>query len=247
MALRELKSVYAGSLFGFAWAVANPLSQVLIYGVVFGMFFKLKPDPVYGTGSFFLFLLCGLIPWQFFAQTVSSATNSITSNSNLVKKSVGFHPEIFPVISVLSNLISHAIGLGIMLIILIAFHRVNPYMPLIILYLFPAAVFSIGLGWMLSGINVYLKDVRQVLDMVLMGWFFLTPLFYSPGIIPHKLLPIMKLNPMYHVVEGYRMALLAGSILPITDILYLFASAFIMFGTGGMIFRKLKPGFAEVL
>lgn len=248
MAIREVKAIYVGNLFGFLWAIVNPLAQVAIYGVVFGIFFKSTPDPVYGTNSFFLYLLCGLIPWQFFSQTVSASTNVIVSNGNLVKKAVGFPSEILPIITVISNIISHMIGVGLLLVILFAFTtRVSLYTPTIFVYLFFIAIFSVGLGWMLSSINVYLRDIQQVVGLIMMAWFFFTPIFYSPNIIPKKILLILKLNPIFHMVDGYRYALLTGKLLSIWDFVYLAIVSLLTFGLGGMLFRKLKPGFAEEL
>lgn len=248
MALRELKASYVGSLFGLLWAVLNPLFQLAIYGIVFGVFFKSKPDPVYGTDNYFLFLLCGLVPWQFFTQAVNSTTASVTANFNLVKKAVGFPSEILPIVSVISAVISHLISLGLLVVIILIFTAKIPATALLIIaYLLLTALFAVGLGWMLSSVNVFLKDVQQVLGLVLMGWFFFTPVFYSPGVIPAWLLPVLKLNPVYHLVEGYRLALLAGRALPLGDFIYLAAISVITFGLGGVFFRRLKPWFAEVL
>lgn len=248
MAIRDLRARYIGSLFGFFWAVINPLSQVAIYGIVFGVFFKSKPDPIYGTDSFLLYLLCGLIPWQFFAETVSASSSVILSNSNLVKKAVGFPSEILPIITVTTGIINHLIGVGLLLFITILFTaKLTLFTPLIFLYLFFISIFAVGIGWILSSVTVYVRDVQQIVGVALMGLFFFTPIFYSPGIIPAKVLPLLKLNPMYHMVEGYRLAVLAGKALPISDITYLAVISFITFAVGGVFFRRLKPGFAEVL
>lgn len=248
MAIRDLKAVYVGSLFGFFWAVINPLTQLVIYGVVFGIFFKSKPDPVYGTDSYFLFLLCGLVPWQFFAQTINASTGVLISNANLIKKAVGFNAEILPVITVISNIFSHLIGIGLLLLVILAFTgRLSLVTPIIFLYLFFIAVFSVGIGWIVSSVNVYLRDVQQIVSLITMGWMFFTPIFYSSSIIPAAVLPIFKLNPLYHMVEGYKYAVLAGRVLPVMDIAYLAIISFSVFGIGGLLFRRLKPGFAEVL
>jgi ABC-type polysaccharide/polyol phosphate export permease len=248
MVLRDLKAAYIGSFFGFLWAILNPLAQLVVYGIVFGVFFKSKPDPAYGTDNFFLFLLCGLIPWQFFAQAVSASTSVLITNTNLIKKAVGFDAEILPIITVISNIISHFIGVLLLLIIVLVFMgRISPITSVIIIYLFFIAVFSIGVGWILSSINVYLRDVQQVTNVLMMGWMFLTPVFYSPAVIPVKILPFIKLNPLYHMVEGYRYAILGGKILPSMDIASMAFVSLLTFGFGGMLFRKLKPGFAEVL
>lgn len=248
MAIRDLKAVYVGSLFGFFWAVINPLVQLAIYGIVFGVLFNSRPDPVYGTDSYFLFLLCGLVPWQFFAQTVSASTRVLVSNSNLIKKAVGFNSEILPVITVLSNIISHLIGFALLLVIVVIFSgKISPVTPIILLYLFFVIVFAVGIGWILSSLNVYLRDMQQVVGLLTLAWMFFTPIFYPASLIPAKLAPVVRLNPLYHMVEGYRHAILAGRVLPAADIAYMAVVSLLTFAFGGLLFRRLKPGFAEVL
>ncbi|MBI5888976.1 MAG: ABC transporter permease [Deltaproteobacteria bacterium] len=247
MAVRELKKRYVGSLFGVLWAVLHPVSEVVIYGMVFGVFFKSKPDPIYGTDSYILVLLCGLVPWQFFAQAVTASSGAIVSSSNIVKKAVGFPSEILPIITVISNMMNHFISLGILLLIVAFFGKLSVYTPLVVLYLFFAAVFSIGLGWILSSLSVFLRDVQQVVGVVMMALFFGTPVFYSLSVFPKGMLVFLRLNPMFHVVQGYKLALLAGSIIPAQDFAYLAVSSFVTFGVGGLFFKKLKPAFAEVL
>lgn len=248
LAVRELKTAYIGSAFGFTWAILNPLVQVLVYGVVFGVFFKSTPDPIYKTDSFLLFLLCGIVPWQFFSQSLTASTGVILANRNLIKKAAGFPSEILPVTSVISNIISHLIGLALLIAVVVIYTgTLSASAPLIFVYMLFAALFAIGIGWVLSSVNVFLRDIQQVLSLAVMVWVFLTPVFYPASIIPAWLQPVMKLNPLYHVVEGYRLALLAGAPLPLSSFAYLGVSSFVMFGIGGMFFRKLKPWFGEVL
>lgn len=248
LALRELKTTYIGSLFGFLWAVFNPVFLVAVYGIVFGIFFKSTPDPAYGTDSFLLFLLCGIVPWQFFSQSVSSSTNVILSNRNLIKKAAGFPSEILPVTTVLSNIIGHLIGVSLLLVLIMVFGGgLSPALALIFVYMFFISVFAVGLGWILSSANVFLRDIQQAVGLLLMGWFFLTPVIYSGSMVPGPFSVVLKLNPMYHMVEGYRFALLAGKALPAMDFLYMAAVSVVTFGIGGVFFRKLKPWFAEVL
>ena len=248
MVLREFKASYVGSAFGFLWAVLNPLLQVAIYGVIFGLLFKAKPDHVYGTDNYLLFLLCGLVPWQFFAQAITASSTSIRSNPNLIKKAVGFPSEVFPVVTIISNLISHLISLSLLLILLVVLSgQLSVVIPFIFVYLFFITIFAIGIGWILSSANVFLKDIEQILNVAIMGWFFSTPVVYSPGIVPTKLLILLKINPLYHMVEGYRLALLSGRLLPLYDIIYLAGISFLTLAVGGVFCRKLKPWFAEVL
>lgn len=247
MVSRDLRAQYVGSIFGFLWAILEPLSQLAIYGIFFGVLLNSSVDPAYGTNSFFLYLLCGIIPWQFFSQSVNSSITAITGNGNLVKKSVGFPSELLVIIKILTNSIAHLIGIGLLILTVAVFGGLTPYFPLIFLYMPFIALFAVGIGWTLSSINVYLKDIQKVMGIIMTAWFFFTPVFYSPHIIPSAALPFIKLNPMYHAVIGYRYAILAGKFLPWQDFLYLAAISFFTFGIGGILFRKLKPGFAEVL
>lgn len=249
LTLRELKARYAGSVFGFAWAVLQPLFLVAVYGVVFGVFFRSAVDPAYGADSYLLFLLCGLVPWQFFAETISSSAGIITANSSLVKKSIGFPSEVLPVTVVASKAIGHLVTLALLFVLLLALHGVpGPAALLILVYMFFVSLFAVGLGWILSSANVFLRDIQQALGLLMMGWFFMTPIIYAPSFVPDGwLFLLLKLNPMYHAVEGYRLALLAGKALPLMDLAYLGAASLATFGAGGVFFRKLKPWFAEVL
>ena len=248
MAVRELRVRYIGSSFGLLWAVINPLTQVAIYGIIFGIFFNARPDPAYGTNSFFLYLICGLIPWQFFSQAVNSSTGVILANRNLVMKAAGFPSEVLPIITIISQIMNHLIALVVLLIILLAFKvGLSVYILIIPLYILFMTIFTIGLSWIFSSLNVYMRDVQQVVGLLMTAWFFFTPIFYSTEIIPPKILPLLKLNPMYYVVDGYRYSLLAGELPPVGNLVYLAVISILVFGLGGMVFRKLKPGFAEVL
>ncbi|MBI5971171.1 MAG: ABC transporter permease [Deltaproteobacteria bacterium] len=248
LAMRDLKAQYVGSFFGFFWALINPLAQVVVYGVIFGVFFKSTPDPVYRTDSFLLFLLCGIVPWQFLSQAVSASSGVLLSNRNLIKKSPGFPSEILPVTTVISNVISHLIALCLLIAAVVFLTgALSPMLAVIFIYMFLTAIFALGLGWILSSLNVFIRDVGQVLGLVMMVWMFFTPLFYPPSIFPAKYLFIFKLNPAYHFVEGYRLALLAGRFEPAGDFIYFAVVSFITFGVGGVFFRRLKPGFAEAI
>ena len=248
MAVRELKVRYIGSSFGLLWAVINPLTQVAIYGIIFGVFFNAKPNPVYGTDSYFLYLICGLIPWQFFSEAVGSSTGVIFANRNLIMKAAGFPSEVLPIITIISQLMNHLIALALLIVILLIFKvELSIYILLAPVYLLFLIIFTIGLSWIFSSFNVYVRDVQHIIGLIMTAWFFFTPIFYSTDIIPPRILPLLKLNPMYYVIDAYRYTLLAGAMPPLGNLLYLAFISIVTFGLGGMVFRKLKPGFAEVL
>lgn len=248
LALRELKARFAGSAFGVAWAVLQPLVQLAVYGVVFGLFFRSRPAGDYGTDNFFLFLLCGLVPWHFFAQSLSSSAGVLRSHRTLIKRAAGFPSEMLPIVTVLSNLIGHLIGLVLVLGAVWAFHgRIALQAPAVLVYLLLMSMLCVGLGWVFSSVNVYLRDVQQAVGLLVMGWFFLTPVFYSPELIPEGLQPLMRLNPMYHVVDGYRLALLSGRTLPAAGLLFLAGASLLSLFLGGMVFKRLRRGFPEFI
>ena len=248
MALRDLKVRYIGSFFGLFWAVIQPLCLIAIYGTVFGLFFKARPSPASGTDNFLLYFICGFLPWLFFSQTVNMSTKSLLSNANLIRKSIGFPSEFLPIVTVIMNGINHLLAISVAcLVILILEGKLTAYSPLILVYLLLIAVFAVGIGWILSSINIYLRDIEQVTGLILLGWFFFTPIFYSPDIIPPKLRSFLTLNPLYHVVDAYRHILLAGKMPPLSGFVVLAILALFIFALGGFIFKKLKPGFAEVL
>ncbi|MDH5680394.1 MAG: ABC transporter permease [Spirochaetota bacterium] len=250
MALKNLKQQYVGSFFGIIWTVINPMLELLIYWVVFGYILSRgTPDPIYNTDSFLLFLLCGIIPFQFFTSTVNSATQAVAGNSNLVKKAVGFHPETLPVITIASKLIEHIIGIFIILVAMLIINGSLPYhWPSFILYLLLMNIFILGLVWITSSLNVYMKDISQIVALITRVLFFLTPIFYPPSRVPEGFLKtIFELNPLYHMVEGYRHAFLIGGFMPWGSFLYLFILSVVFLGIGGLVFRRLKQGFAEVL
>lgn len=248
MAMKEVQKRYAESILGLLWAVINPLSQIAIYGIIFGIFFKSRPASGYGTDSFFLYLVCGFVPWQFFVQSISQSTNVIVANSSLIKKAAGFPPEILPIIIVGSNIIEQIVSIGLLVAILLVFTGKLTFLaPLVFVYLFFMSFFAVGVGWIFSSINVYLRDVQQIVGVMMRGWFFFTPVFYSPHIIPKSVLPILRLNPMYHVVDGYRCALLAGRLPSLSSFVYLVGISLLTFFMGQFFFKKLRPEFAEVL
>ena len=248
MTHRDLKNKYIGSFFGIAWAVINPVAQVVIYGVVFGKFFASKPDPAYGTDSYMLYLMCGLVPWQFFSETISLSAGLLLANSNLIKKAVDFPSEILPIVTVLSSVISHLVGILILLVLAIVFNgSITLWALVVFVYVFIMIFFTVGLGWILSSLSVYLRDLGQVLGLLLMGGFFFTPIFYSSSDVPSNVLWFLKLNPIFYVVDGYRLTILAGKPPALDGLIYLSIVSAVCFAVGGFFFRRLKPGFAEVL
>lgn len=241
MVVRDLKVRYKGSALGFLWSLMNPLLMMLVLSLVFSVAFKISM-PHYP-----IFLLCGLLPWNFFAVSVSNATGSVVGQAGLLKK-VAFPREILPLASILANLVHFGIGLLILFIFLIAF-KIPLGLPVVTLPLviFLQVVFVLGFSLILSSLNVFYRDVQQILEVLLLIWFYLTPVFYSLSMIPGRFHRLYLLNPMASLVTMYR-ALLFENRWPSANVILagvaISALAFLM---GNFVFRKYTFRFAEEL
>jgi ABC-type polysaccharide/polyol phosphate export permease len=247
MVARDLRARYMGSLMGLFWSVIHPLTQILIYFFVFSVLLKVRVGPEYGGTSFALWMIAGLLPWMFFAEVVNRAPNAVVDQANLVKKMV-FPSEIFPVVNLSAAVLNHLVALSLFTgFILLSGHGITLNILWVIPYLVAVGVFGLGVSWMLSSVNVFLRDVGHVTNVFVNVWFYLTPIFYPPSLVPEQIRGLFEMNPMLHVVEGYRVALLGQTAVNVWGYGYLVVVAAGVFVIGATVFRKLKPSFADVL
>src|SRR3990172_268663 len=208
LALRDLQSRYAGTLGGTLWAFAHPLAIVVIFYFVFVFGFKAQgPSGI----PFILWFVCGLVPWFFFNDTLLAITDSITRNAHLVKKTV-FPTEILPLVHLISGLFPHVIFM-LIVVGMLAFFKV-PFLIdrlLVVYFLICACALLIGLGWLLSALQVFYRDISHALTIILNLWFWATPIVWPPDLIPAEFRGLLFYNPMYYVIEGYRGLLIFNS------------------------------------
>lgn len=247
MVIRDLRQRYVGSILGVFWSVIHPLTQILLYYFVFGVVFKMRLGPEYGETKFVFWLIAGLLPWMFFAETVSRAPNAVLDQANIVKKMV-FPSEILPIVNLAAALINHIIAVAILVVFLIASgHGISSEMLLILPYLLLLGLFSLGISWLLSSLTVYLRDIYHIIGVIVNIWFYLTPIIYPQHQLPVGLRWLFGLNPMLHVIEGFRAALLGKTNVDIAGLIYLLVVGIVILIMGALTFRKLKPAFADVL
>lgn len=249
LVVRNLKIRYQSSVLGFFWTLLNPLFMMLIYLVIFVHIMKIKIGVEY--------LLTGLIPWQFFAMSLSDAANSIVGHSNLVKKT-HFPRIILPLAMVVANLINFLLSLLVLFVFLIignlfwkfgisfTFHLL--YLPLIILF---QTILCLGLALIIACSNVYFRDTEHILSITLMAWFFLTPIIYpldlAFGALSGKLFYLYLINPMTPIAIVYR-GIFLGSALDTSPFLFLsFCLPGIILAIGAYVFFKFEGDFADVL
>jgi lipopolysaccharide transport system permease protein/teichoic acid transport system permease protein len=246
MTRRDFKAKYLGSYLGMLWAFVHPTVYIAILWFVFGFVFK--SQPVSGV-PYVIWLATGIIPWFFFTDALTSATGSILENSFLVKK-VAFSIGILPLVKLLSTLVIHLFFLAIIIAMLFAssatfsLHALQiPY------YLFSALILLTGLSWLLSALIIFLRDVGQLVAMSLQFLFWGTPIFWSVKLLPARYQPLIKLNPVVYIVEGYRDSLINHVWLweHWQQTIYFWIITGFFFVLGAVVFRRLRPHFADVL
>ncbi|MEW6189277.1 MAG: ABC transporter permease [Actinomycetota bacterium] len=250
---RELKVKYKKSILGFFWSLLNPILTTIVFTFVFAVLLRIQPPVLrYGTiFSFPVFLLCALLPWNFLSISLSLSINSIVGNGNLVKK-VYFPREILPSSTVLANLINFCLEL-LVLFMLLTFlgSRFFIYLPLLIAITIIQTLFTIGMCLIFSCLNVYFRDIQHLLGIILMIWFYATPIIYPFEYVlqmSHKLpwLPFAyKLNPMATFVLAYRSILYDCQPPSFFLLGYAVVVSLLTLYFGYLFFNTYEPTFAE--
>ena len=246
MTKRDFRQRYLGSYLGILWAFIQPMITVLIFWFVFQVGFKSMPVDNF---PFILWLVCGMFPWFFISDSISSATNSIIESSFLVKKIV-FRVELLPIVKIMSALVVHIFFVGILFLMFAYYgYSISIYNLQILYYFFAMICFSLGISWLTSSLTVFLRDVGQFVAMLLQFGFWFTPIFWSLKIIPEEYQEILQLNPMYYLVEGYRQSFIYKEWIweHFELTIYFWTITAIVMFIGAWSFKKLRPHFADVL
>ncbi len=243
---RDFQGRYAGSMLGFAWSFVQPLWLLILFTFVFSKILHIKiVDADNPGGHFAPFLFSGLLPWIAIQEGVLRSSTSITDNSVLVKK-LRFPAEILVVGVVLAALLHEAIAAAVFLVVLAVIGDfVWGGLPMLLLALPLQILFTLGLGLLLSAVQVFFRDTAQLLTMLFTGWFYLTPIVYSLGSVPPRLRPWIELNPLTPLVELYRQAFLRGHMALVPGTGALAISAAVLLFAGFWLFRRLKVAFVD--
>lgn len=243
----DFKTKYAGSYLGITWAFVQPIVTVLVYWFVFQV--GLRSVPI-DNFPYALWLVAGLVPWFFFSEALSNATNSLLEYSYLVKKVV-FKISILPVVKLISALFVHVFFIAFTLILFMAYgYMPTAYMLQIIYYTFCIFILVLGLSYITSAIVIFFRDLGQIISIILQVGVWLTPIMWNYSTMSSsKYEWIIKMNPMFYIVRGYRDALIDHIWFwdrPGISI-YFWCVTIIIFVIGTVIFKKLKVHFADVL
>lgn len=248
---RDLDARYKGSILGNAWALVNQLAQLLVYTYLFSLVLKLKltlKGVPANDFTFGLWLFAGLIPWVAFTAGLSLTSLSVVGQPSLVKKVV-FPLSLLPLVPILSAFIESSMGL-MLLITFVAFSMKTIHGSILLFPLvwIPQLLLTAGLGYLVAGLTVFLRDIPQTVAVLLNLWFYVTPIVYPATLIPQEWrFLVFWLNPMTAIVELYRDLVLIGEIQHWQEWGILSGISVCIFAIGITVYRRLRPAFADVL
>lgn len=212
MVRRELRGRYAGSALGFFWSIIHPLLQLIIYTLVFGKLLKVPLGGRTSTSGFALYLFCGLLPWNAFAETLNRSATSLLENASLIKN-LRFPAKIIQISVALNALLHQLLGLLILLALTGWLQHGFFSASLLILPLLTLQfIFMLGVGLLAAPLTVSFRDFLQLLPVINMVWFYLTPVFYPASMVPASMHFMLWINPMHHFVSMSRDLLLDGTV-----------------------------------
>ncbi len=236
---KDIRGKYKGSFLGVLWSFINPLLSVLVYAIVFPYIMRIKVE------NYLIYLITGIIPWTFFTSSINMGLISVLSNADIIKK-VYFPRIILPISTVTSCLVNFLIscviivlfclgsGLGISFQIL--------WLPLIALIQY---VMLLGFTFILSAIEMYMRDIEHIVNFILSMAFYVTPILYTPDIFPENLAWVLKVNPMAYLVNAYRSIFFYQKMPDLMGLGVVSIFSIFLFMIGYLIFEKLQKGFAE--
>jgi ABC-type polysaccharide/polyol phosphate export permease len=261
LTMREVRGKYKRSVLGQTWSLLNPIASLAIYTVVFGFVLRAQPPPGEPSGIdiFTLWLACALLPWNFFANTVTGGMNALLGNANLVQK-VYFPRYTLIVSNMLADLVTFGFELLVLTVIAVMCgSKVWIWIPLVIVFVVFLALFGLGIGLMLSIANVYFRDTAQFVGIGMQVWFYATPIVYPVTLIAAQQLKweaegrniplvwLYSLNPMERFVTIFRNLLYDNRLPAWGDMGYCIGAAAVSLGLGAMVFAKYQARIAEEL
>lgn len=247
MVRRDLTSRYKGSVMGLGWTIITPAVQIVIFTVIFSGIFNARFGPEGGHLSFAVYLFCGMLPWIAFSDGVLRSTTALTDNVNLVRRVV-FPLEALPVNLAFSALLQQLFGTIVLLAAALmmqrTLHLTAFWMPVLLV---PQLLMTIGLGWLMASLGVFIRDMAQVNQLVLQTFLYLTPILYPEALIPPDYRWLVDWNPIAPLIRSYRRILLEGQMPDWRALSFTLTFALICFGFGYWWFERTKKAFADVL
>ena len=235
---KEIRGKYKGSFLGVLWSFVNPLLMTLVYAIVFPFILRSGPE------HYVTYIVIGILPWNFFTTVISQGTFTILGNAGIIKK-VYFPREILPISVATSALVNFLISLPIIFLFLlfsgIGFSWYILLLPLVIICQY---ILSLGIIFITSAINVYIRDAEYIINFFIQMLFYATPILYESSLFGDKAW-ILSLNPMTTIINSYRDILYSGIVPNLIQLGLVLVFSILLLLTGILVFRKLEKGFAE--
>jgi lipopolysaccharide transport system permease protein len=244
---RDFEQRFVGSAVGWIWGIIQPLVQLLSWVFVFQILLGMAAPA--GEEKYSLYIFAGMLPWLLFSETVQRSAPSLLDQANLITKTV-FPAEIVPVSVFLSTLISHLLAVALMVTAAgVWINQISLFLVLLPLYMLTVGLFAVGVGWIVASLHVFLRDTAQILNVILILWFWATPIFVDESrfaAVPYATI-LLHINPLFYAVRSYRAILLHSAMPDFGDLAISAAYGITVFVVGGLFFRYMKRGFADVL
>lgn len=241
--LRDIKARYRQSVLGLYWALLHPLAIALAFTLAFSFIVRVSVGGV----PYFLFALSGILVWNFFAHGLADATESLVAHASLVTK-VPFPRELLPLSAVAARCVDFFCSLGVVLALSLVFglgvHLALVWMPLVFVL---QLLFTAALGLVLSMANLYYRDIRQMVSVVLPLWMYMTPVIYPAELVPQALRFLLWLNPMAGLVAASRNIILYGTPPDWSPLLTTGVTTLVVLALAYVAFKHREPAFAEVV
>ncbi len=244
---REIRNRLINSSSGWLWLIVTPLMLLAVYGFVFGVIFRARvPEGL--EVPFVAWLAVALWPWLAFSESLLKGSQSILQHSALISK-VAMPRELLVLSSQSAVFVLHLIGYAVVLVaIQLLGGDLTWYgLPYVLLVMATLYIFALGLGLMLSALQVFVRDLEQILPTLIMFWFFMTPILYAPQLLPEGMARWLRYNPMAWWMEEIRAGLFLGKWLPDLTFLIILAGALLTLWLGARLFRRLSPNFEDFL
>lgn len=245
LAINDFKRKYAGSYFGIVWAFVQPVITILVYWIVFQYGLKVQISTM--DVPYILWFITAMVPWLFFSEGLSSGANCLLEYNYLVNKVI-FPVTALPVVKVISAFFVHLVFVAFLFIVFVFYNAVYTIrFGLLVYFMLCLFIYILAFAFLSSAIIVFFRDFGQIISIFLQVGMWATPILWDYSIIPNKFLWIMKLNPLFYITEGYRIAFLGISELDVYQGVYFWIFALVLLTVSIWMFKKLQKHFADVL
>ncbi|MFQ5740281.1 MAG: ABC transporter permease [Acidobacteriota bacterium] len=244
---RDIHSRYIGSVIGLFWSILNPVIQLALYTTIFSGVLKQRFEETGTTGRFALYLFCALLPWMAVQEAVTRSARVFIENSNLIRR-IQFPLEVLPFSLVASAFIHQCLGSLILLIVLVVEQSFRYQMWGFVFLLFALQlVMMYGLALTVACLNVFFRDIAQILGVVFMLFFWITPIVYPKSQAPGAFGWVLALNPLTHMVQAYRHIFLGSPRPPTVGLMYWLAFCFAACWLGLFVLKRTRRQLVDLI